>query len=370
MNLEDAKVIGIIGGLLVSSVALLLNFVSTLRSVCAQRISNYQELIKSHREIWRLTLQDPLVYSRLFESRVDLIEKPITHHERLFSQLLFLHMTVAFTFMKYNHMQPIEKLEIDFHEVLLAPIPRAVWAESRKYYNADFREFVERANKPRGIRGMIKRIVSGKEPKYAKPWNVLLLTAFPDDLSNIIKRMRDKAICMSDGDGEVTPKYIRENEIDYVVCFGYGRIIKKKVFSMIPCINIHGGFLPYNRGPNPNLWAWVDETKKGVSIHYIDKGVDTGDLIAQREIEFSPPITLQTVFDQTVSECKQLIEEEWPKIRSGTAARFKQQGAGSIHTLRSQKVLENLLDEGGLDLPIEQFCESARSLLGDSSGHP
>lgn len=368
MNIEDAKVLGIIGGLIVSSIALFLNFVSTLRSVRTQKISNYQEIIKSHRDIWRLTLQDPTVYARLFEPDVDLIKNPITHQERLFSQLLFLHMTAAYTFLKYSHMQPIEKLELDFYEVLLAPIPRAVWAESRKYYNADFRHFVENANKPRGIKGVIMQIVSGIKPDYTKPWNVLLLTAFPDDLSYIIERQGDNVICLSDADEEITRHYIRKNKIDYVLCFGYGRILKKEVFSIVTCINIHGGFLPYNRGPNPNLWAWIDDTKKGVSIHYIDEGIDTGDLIAQREIEFTPPVTLQTAFDQTVTECKRLFAEEWSKIRSGTAGMFKQQGSGSSHTLRSQKVLEKLFDKSGLDLPIEQFCKRARTLLGKEVG--
>lgn len=267
MTVDDAKTLGIIGGLIVSSIALFLNFFSTIRSTRGRKISNYQEIIKSHRDIWKLTLQDPTSYGRLFEPDVDIIKSPITHQERLFSQLLFLHMTAAYTFLKYSHMQPIEKLEMDFYEVLLAPIPRLVWAESRKYYNSDFRCFVEQANKQRGIRRMIDKFVTGAQPDYTKPWNVLLLTAFPDDLKPVVERLGDVAICMSDADEEITKAFIRQNGIDFVVCFGYGKLIKKDVFSRVLCINVHGGFLPWNKGPNPNLWAWIDDTKKGVSIH-------------------------------------------------------------------------------------------------------
>lgn len=364
MTVEDAKVFGIIGGLIVSSIALLLNFFSTMRSARGQKISNYQEIIKSHRDIWKLTLQDPTVYSRLFENDIDLVEKPITHQERLFSQLLFLHMSAAYTFLEYSHMQPIEKLELDFQEVLLSPIPRTIWAENRKYYNSDFRRFVELANKPKGIKSIMQNFISGNRPNYTKPWKVLVLSAFPEDLSAEIKRLGDSVICMSDTDEEITKKFIHKNDIDFVVCFGYGRILKKNVFSSVTCINIHGGLLPYNRGPNPNLWAWINNTKKGVSIHYIDGGVDTGELIAQREIAFPEPITLQTSFDHTVNECKQLFKQEWPKIRAGTAMKFNQIGIGSSHTLGSQRSIEKLLDEGGLDMPIEQFRKTALSVLG------
>jgi len=363
MDAENAKTFGIIGGFIISSFALLLNFFSTLRSVRAQKISNYQEIIKSHRDIWRLTLEDPINYTRLFESNIDLIEKPITHQERLFLQLLFLHASAAYTYLKHSHMQPIEQLENDFYEVLLMPIPRIIWMENKKYHNADFRHFVETINKPKGIKGIIDRMYSEIKPDYTKIWNVLLLTSFPDTLVPIIKRLGDNAICLSDADKEISLDYICKNKIDYIVCFGYGRILKKDILSKVACINIHGGFLPYNRGPNPNLWAWIDDTKKGVSIHYIDEGIDTGDIIAQCEIKFQPPISLQTSFDQTIAECKRLFAEEWPKIRSGKASRFKQQGSGSSHTLGSQKALEKLFSDGSIHLPITQFCERAHVLL-------
>jgi len=363
MTLDDAKTFGIIGGLIISSVALFLNFFSTIRSIRGQKISNYQEIIKSHRDIWKLTLQDPTSYGRLFELDVDVSTSPITQQERTFSQLLFLHMTAAYTFLKYSHMQPIEKLEMDFYEVLLAPIPRLVWSESRKYYNSDFRFFVEKANKRRGIRRMIGKFTSDVQPDYTKPWNVLLLTAFPDNLRPVIERLGDVAICMTDADEVITKSFIKSNNINFVVCFGYGKMVRKEVFSRVPCINIHGGYLPWNRGPNPNLWAWIDDTKKGISIHYIDSGVDTGDLIAQKEIQFEPPITLESTFDTTVKKCKELFSEEWPKIRAGTAARFPQSSGGSIYTFKSQQPLDNLLDEGGLDMPIEQFRETALKLL-------
>ena len=47
-------------------------------------------------------------------------------------------------------------------------------------------------------------------------------------------------------------------------------------------VNLHIAYLPYNRGADPNLWSVLEDTPAGVSIHYVDEGVDTGDIIAQR----------------------------------------------------------------------------------------
>ena len=45
-------------------------------------------------------------------------------------------------------------------------------------------------------------------------------------------------------------------------------------------------YLPYNRGAHPNFWSFVNNTVKGVTIHEIDQGIDTGKIILQKSIKF------------------------------------------------------------------------------------
>ncbi len=363
LTLEDAKTLGIIGGLCVSTVALLLNFFSVMRSIKSQRISNYQEIIKAHRDLWKLSIDKPDLYQRVFIPAVDLVQNPITYQERLFARLLFLHMSSAYAFATFNHILQIEKLEMDFSEVLMVPIPRIVWAENRKYHNARFVRFLETANRPRGLRAMAMRITGRTACNYSKVWRVLLLSAFAADIKTIILQLGDDVVCVTDLAREITRAFIESEKIDCVICFGYGRLLREDVLRSTLCLNIHGGYLPYNRGPNPNLWAWLDDTPKGVSIHYIDGGVDTGDLIARRTIQITEPATLRSSFTQTVEECINLFAEEWPQIRSGSANRMKQVGKGTHHTMKSQNVLTELLDNGGLDMPIAEFCRQAHAIL-------
>src|SRR5690606_983365 len=72
-------------------------------------------------------------------------------------------------------------------------------------------------------------------------------------------------------------------EADLLVSFGYRHILKD---LSVPAVNIHISMLPWNRGADPNFWSWLDHTPKGVTVHLMDQGIDTGPIIAQREVAF------------------------------------------------------------------------------------
>lgn len=46
-------------------------------------------------------------------------------------------------------------------------------------------------------------------------------------------------------------------------------------------------YLPYNKGTHPNYWSFIENTPKGVMIHEIDKGIDTGNIIVQKKIKLN-----------------------------------------------------------------------------------
>ena len=65
-------------------------------------------------------------------------------------------------------------------------------------------------------------------------------------------------------------------------------------------------FLPWNKGAHPNFWSFYENTPKGVSIHLIDKGIDTGPIIYQKIVKFSKN---EETFEQTYSVLKNEIED-------------------------------------------------------------
>ena len=99
---------------------------------------------------------------------------------------------------------------------------------------------------------------------------------------------------------------------DLVICFGYRHIISKELLDTAKRepINLHISFLPFNKGSHPNFWSFFENTTKGVSIHHIDQGIDTGDICFQREVKFLPTEnTFSKTHRKLIMEIESLFEE-------------------------------------------------------------
>lgn len=154
-------------------------------------------------------------------------------------------------------------------------------------------------------------------------------------------------------------KFFRWNDIppfyDCLVSYGYQYILPKQVLDFFPlAINLHISMLPWNRGADPNLWSWIEDTPKGVTIHHIDEGVDTGDIIAQWAVQFGPDETLATSYQLLKQAIDQLFVDTWPSIRNGTAPRIKQPEGGSFHRKSDRAKVEHLLTKGW-DTPVAEL---------------
>jgi methionyl-tRNA formyltransferase len=82
---------------------------------------------------------------------------------------------------------------------------------------------------------------------------------------------------------------IKEMGIDYAFIFTFG-ILKEKIYTAPKsgCINFHPALLPLNRGASPSNWIILNnQTKTGITFHFISKDVDTGAIVEQYEIPLS-----------------------------------------------------------------------------------
>ena len=84
----------------------------------------------------------------------------------------------------------------------------------------------------------------------------------------------------------VGPDSVVLQKSDFIVSFGYRHILPLGVLQcyLKRAINIHISYLPWNRGADPNLWSFLEDTPKGVSIHYLTEKIDAGDILCQEEI--------------------------------------------------------------------------------------
>jgi methionyl-tRNA formyltransferase len=141
--------------------------------------------------------------------------------------------------------------------------------------------------------------------------------------------------------------------VDWLVSYGYRYILREKVLEKFPrrAINLHIAYLPWNRGADPNLWSFLEDTPKGVTIHYMDPGIDTGEILAQREVTFGPDETLRTTYDKLTDAMVELFMEVWPEIRTGRRRSFVQPKGGTFHRIRDRAKVEHLLYKGW-DTPV------------------
>ncbi len=132
-------------------------------------------------------------------------------------------------------------------------------------------------------------------------------------------------------------------ELGVSAFFGY--ILKQHLLDFLPrgCVNIHSSLLPYNRGGSPHVWGIVEGTPAGVTLHHIDPGIDTGDIIAQRPVPVEQADTGLALYRRLENACVDLFDENWPMVRDGSARRVPQpKTAGSSHRARDQKAIEEI----------------------------
>ena len=114
---------------------------------------------------------------------------------------------------------------------------------------------------------------------------------------------------------------------DMIVTCAYGQIIPKEILDTprLGCINVHASLLPKHRGGAPIHRAILEGDKTtGVTIMYMDEGMDTGDIITSKEIEILDSDTCESLFDKLSLLGSNLLKDILPSIIAGTNDRIKQ----------------------------------------------
>jgi methionyl-tRNA formyltransferase len=132
---------------------------------------------------------------------------------------------------------------------------------------------------------------------------------------------------------------------DLCLSIFFGYILRPRFIEMMPlgCLNLHPALLPYNRGSYPNIWSIIDRTPAGVTLHYIDAGVDTGDIVAQREVAVEAVDTGETLYRKLERACVEVFKEAWPAIRMGRSSRQEQPSReGSEHRMGDMWAIDEI----------------------------
>lgn len=193
---------------------------------------------------------------------------------------------------------------------------------------------------------------------------ILLLAPSHSPLENYLQGQREDVLRL---ERAITCADIKEFGIDFIISHGHRHIIKQDVLEAVKfqAINLHISYLPWNRGADPNFWSFIDHTPKGVSLHYIDQGLDTGDLIARDLVIMEEGHTLKSSYDLLQERIFELFKNHWPLIKEGNNARFPQailKEKGSYHRLKDKFELDFLTRQKGFETPVIELeqCQNYR----------
>lgn len=138
---------------------------------------------------------------------------------------------------------------------------------------------------------------------------------------------------------------LRKYPADIFVVAAFGQLLSEEILNMprFGCINIHASLLPAYRGAAPIQWCVINgEEKTGVTIMQMAKGMDTGDILLQKEVVLDEKETGGSLFDRLMETGAELIVEALPKIEAGELTPVVQKGELATYAGKITKDMGNI----------------------------
>ena len=176
-------------------------------------------------------------------------------------------------------------------------------------------------------------------------------------------------------DGEFM-KLLEEYDPDLIAVVAYGKILPAEVinYPRLGCINLHVSLLPKYRGAAPMQRAIMEgECETGVTIMYMDVGLDTGDIIETEKFPINAEDDFEAIHDRSAAVGSRLLSETIVKLGEGTAVRTPQDGSLATYAAKIEKEdckIDFTLDARTLDCRIRgvtpipgAFCYHGEKML-------
>src|SRR5205807_55611 len=139
---------------------------------------------------------------------------------------------------------------------------------------------------------------------------------------------------------------IRALAADVIVVVAYGQILPKEILDLpkIACLNLHASLLPRWRGASPVQAAIAaGDHETGMTVMYMNEGLDTGDILLQRKIEIAWNETGETLHDRLAQIAPEALRESLQLLAKGNAPRVPQENALATYAPKLNR------DDGKID---------------------
>jgi methionyl-tRNA formyltransferase len=159
-------------------------------------------------------------------------------------------------------------------------------------------------------------------------------------------------------------RWSHERSPDALVVFSMSQLLPSNVFSFpkYGTINLHPSYLPEYRGPSPDFWQYFDaKSEVGATVHHVNDGEDTGDIIVQERVQIEPGIRSPDWLDRVVGETgSRLLISALSSLEDGTAPRIAQPSTSPTARARRIKNAEHNTIVDWDNWPLERIWHLLR----------
>lgn len=144
-------------------------------------------------------------------------------------------------------------------------------------------------------------------------------------IANIFHQYRVKVYSAEDINSPVFIDLLKNLGVDLIISFNCPQVFRKELIAVPAkgCINVHFGMLPKYRGIQPIMHALLNGEKEfGVTAHYIDEKLDSGDIILQEKIPIKEKDTLDTLYPKAFETAGYLLVKAVNMIGNDTVKRI------------------------------------------------
>lgn len=146
---------------------------------------------------------------------------------------------------------------------------------------------------------------------------------------------------------------LRRLRPDLAVVVAYGQLLKPDILGIAPLgtLNVHFSLLPKYRGAAPVQWALIrGETKTGVTVFWLDEGMDTGPIFLQRDLAIGPDEDCPALMGRLQELGLCVLKDALKEIASGRIARRPQDGHASLAPLIKKEDARIFFDRPSLEI--------------------
>jgi methionyl-tRNA formyltransferase len=164
------------------------------------------------------------------------------------------------------------------------------------------------------------RIIMKKQPNGMK--NVTYV-----DFNALAKQNQIEAVFFDRSAAAHFEQRVKEISPDLIIVAGWHYIIKSETLNIprLGTVGLHSSLLPKYRGGSPLVWQLINgEKESGVSLFYIEDGIDTGDIIGQERFFVNETDTIKDALLKSQQAGLYLLDKYVPQLLKGTAPRVKQ----------------------------------------------